>query len=78
MDVPHITYSELCHWYGVQKLMAGTWRDLQNRWEDLTDGEKGPLMKINGNDRIYIFGKDTAQVVFEETLVRTSEGRKQQ
>lgn len=61
----HITWKELYYWYGVQKIAAGTLRDLQNRWEELTDGEQGRLMKINGRDGIYIFGEKMVSPVFE-------------
>ncbi|MFL6311343.1 MAG: hypothetical protein ACJ71W_04480 [Terriglobales bacterium] len=63
----HITWDELYHWYGLRKIAAGTWRDLKNRWEELTeDRNVGQLMRINGKGGIFIFGEDKAQPVKEE------------
>jgi len=61
----HISFSELYHWYDVQKIAAGTWRDLQNRWEEITEGEHGRLMKIEGRGGIYIFGETTSEPAYE-------------
>lgn len=59
----HITWSELYHWYGVQKIAARTTRDLQARWDELTDGKHGRLMQIEGRGGIYIFGEKKAKAV---------------
>jgi hypothetical protein len=53
----HITWQELYHWYGVQKIAAGTWRDLAHRWEEITEGKGGPLAKVPGRDGIFIFDR---------------------
>jgi hypothetical protein len=62
----HITLEELYYWYGVEKLAAGTWRDLQNRWEELTEGVEGPLMKIKGRGGIYLFGEKNSEYVYHD------------
>lgn len=61
----HITWDELYHWYGVKKIAAGTWRNLRDRWEELTEGSKGQLMRIVGKGGIFIFGEDRARPVKE-------------
>lgn len=59
----HITWAELYHWYGVKKIAAGTWRDLTQRWEELTEGEAGQLMRIRGRDGIFVFGEKNAKAI---------------
>lgn len=59
----HITWKELYHWYGVQKIAVGTYRDLQTRWDELTEDDSGRLMMKEGRGGIYIFGgKDIVAV----------------
>lgn len=60
----HITWNELYHWYGVKKIAAGTLRDLQSRWEDISEGETGALMQVSGRGGIFIFGKESIKPVF--------------
>ncbi len=55
----HVTWSELYHWYDAEKIAAGTYRDLETRWQNITDGEDGPLMKIEGRGGLFLFGKAT-------------------
>ncbi len=60
-----ITGNELRYWYDVDRIGKATWRDLAERWDNLTEGKNGNLMKIvmrEGNrvDHFYIFGADTA------------------
>ncbi len=51
----HITWQELYHWYGVQKLAANTWRDLKKRWEEVTEGRKaGPLKMVEGRGGMFL------------------------
>lgn len=52
----HMTWNELYHWYEMQKLAAGTFRDMKRRWEEITEGRKaGPLKMVKGRDGIFIF-----------------------
>lgn len=62
----HITWEELYYWYGVQKIAAGTYRDLQARWDELTDNS-GRLMKKNGRGGIYIFGEKDIVPVYPDS-----------
>lgn len=59
----HIVWEELYLWYGVQKIAARTYRDLEARWQALTDGEAGKLMKIDGRGGIFLFGENNAEAV---------------
>jgi hypothetical protein len=59
----HITENELYHWYGKKKIAAGTWRDLAERWQELTEGEQGQLMRIRGRDGFFIFGQENVKSV---------------
>lgn len=63
----HITWNELYHWYGVQKIAAGTYRDLQTQWDELTDGDSGPLMMIDGRGGIFIFAKKNIKSVYSNS-----------
>lgn len=63
----HITWDEIYYWYDVQKIAAGTRRDLQNRWDDITDGEHGRLMQIEGRGGIFIFGEKKPEPVYPDT-----------
>jgi hypothetical protein len=60
----HITWNELYRWYGVQKIAAGTYRDLQTRWDELTDSVSGRLMMKEGRGGIYIFGEKYIKPVY--------------
>lgn len=59
----HITWNELYCWYDVQKIAARTYRDLEARWQKITDGEQGHLMKIEGRGGIYVFGSNSFEPV---------------
>jgi len=62
----HITWSELYLWYGVQKIAAGTWRDLARRWDKVVESIKalkmpdwvdpGKLNRVDGRAGFFIFG----------------------
>jgi hypothetical protein len=52
----HVTWNELYHWYGMHKLAAGTYRDLNKRWEEVSDGRKaGQLRMVEGKGGIFLF-----------------------
>ena len=61
-----ILRSELYRWYSVQKIAAGTRRDLNQRWIDLTDGEHGQLHCVETNNGMVIFGETTVNPVYTE------------
>ena len=63
MGCAHICWQELYRWYGVQKLAARTYRDLEDRWQALTDGATGNLMMVEGRGGIFLFGAENAKPV---------------
>lgn len=65
----HISWSELYHWYGVQKIAARTYRDIEARWYDVTEGEVGKLMKVEGRGGIFIYGEKNAAPVDQNNLM---------
>jgi hypothetical protein len=50
-----ISWNELYSWYDVLKIAAGTWRDLQERWQEVCDDDKNELNYLNRGDGIHIF-----------------------
>jgi len=59
----HVTWNELYHWYGVQRLAAGTWRDIVNRWAEITEGNFGGLMVVEGRGGYFLLGEKALQRV---------------
>jgi len=53
----HILWSELYCWYEVQKLAARTYRDIAERWQEVSEGHKGHLRMVNGEGGIYLFAE---------------------
>jgi hypothetical protein len=51
--VSHITWNELYLWYGVQKIAANTWRDLNARMKEIRPHARPS--KIEGRGGIFIF-----------------------
>jgi hypothetical protein len=62
-----IRWEEMYLWYGVQKIAAGTWRDLASRWDKVVASVKalklpapwsdpGKLHRVDGRGGMYIFG----------------------
>lgn len=54
----HILWKELYRWYDVQKLAARTYRDLAERWQDVSEGYKGHLRMVEGDGGIYLFAEE--------------------
>lgn len=63
----HIRWEEMYLWYGVQKIGAGTWRDLVRRWERVIESVKatgqpnpwsdpGKLQRVESNAGMLILG----------------------
>lgn len=50
----HITYNELYLWYHVRKIAARTWRDLAERFTEISGGAAKPR-KIVGRGGIFIY-----------------------
>jgi hypothetical protein len=45
--ITYFTWNEIYRWYGVQKIAAGTYRDIKSRWQEISRGKLGELMEIN-------------------------------
>lgn len=56
----HVTEDELRLWYGVEKLAARSWRDLCERWQELTGGKRGQLMGISGRNGYFLYGQKSS------------------
>lgn len=56
----HISWNELYQWYATQKIAAKTYRDLEERWQDITEGDSGRLMQVTGRGGLFIFGEANA------------------
>lgn len=59
----HITWEELYNWYKIQKIAAKTYRDLEERWQEISEGNKGVLMMVEGSGGIYIFAEESIKKV---------------
>ena len=65
----HVTLEELYRWYDVQKIAARTYRDLEIRWQELSEGKRGRLMRVAGRGGVFLFGELTAEKVDQSALV---------
>jgi hypothetical protein len=62
----HITWEEMYLWYSVQKIAAGTWRDLARRWDKVLESIKatkipdwtdpGKLIRTHDRGGFFILG----------------------
>ena len=63
----HITWPELYRWYGVERFAAGSYRDLNARWLELTAGKRGRLMQIDDHrNGIFIFGEKDPRPIIKD------------
>lgn len=74
----YISWNELYLWYGVHKLAAKSYRDLEERWEEISTGRtmrngeplgslhfvQAPIMR--NTPGAYFFGADMVQVLTDE------------
>jgi hypothetical protein len=51
----HITWNELYLWFNVQKIAAGTYRDLNERLAELATSKSPKPMMVEGRGGIYVF-----------------------
>ena len=51
----HITWTELYLWYDVQKIAAGTYRDLHERMVELAKSKSPKPTLIYGRGGIFVF-----------------------
>jgi hypothetical protein len=49
-----IGWNELYRWYEVKRVSAGTWRDLAERWQEVSRS-KSVLKKVESPQGIYLF-----------------------
>ena len=63
----HILWNELYRWYGVRKIAARTYRDIADRWQEVSEGlilhgrrpAFGSLKMVKGGDGVYLFAEKT-------------------
>ncbi len=41
-----INWAEVRKWYGIQRVAAATYRDISNRWDELTGGKYGDIICV--------------------------------
>ena len=61
----HILRTELYRWYEVKKIAAGTYRDLEERWQEVSEGEHGDLKTVKGEGGIYLFAEKAIKALGE-------------
>lgn len=59
----HVTWKELYWWYDVERLAKRTYRDLEERWQDITGGNAGRLQYIEGRGGLFLFGEKSPKLV---------------
>jgi hypothetical protein len=62
----HVLRSELYRWYGKKKLAARTYRDLEERWQEISEGDSGPLYRIWGAGGFFLLAGDRMGLISEE------------
>lgn len=62
----HILWNELYRWYEVKKIAAGTYRDISERWQEVSEGEQGDLKRVRGQDGIYLFAEKAIETLSGE------------
>lgn len=61
----YVLKSELRRWYG-RKIAARTLRDLEERWQEISGGEAGPLKRIGNAGGIYLLAGDRIDLISDE------------
>jgi len=62
----HILWSELYRWYEVKKIAAGTYRDISERWQEVSESEQGDLKTVEGQGGIYLFAEKAIKTLSGE------------
>jgi hypothetical protein len=62
----HVLRNELYRWYGRSKLAARTYRDLEERWQEISDGNEGPLQRIKGAGGFFLLAGERMAPISEE------------
>jgi hypothetical protein len=61
----HVSRRELRRWYG-KKLAARTFRDIEQRWQEVSEGTEGPLYRIQGAAGYYLLAGDRMGLISDE------------
>jgi hypothetical protein len=62
--VTHILWEEIYTWYDAERIAIGTWRDIVERWEEVSDEKKhGALRKIEGAGGIFLVREKSLQAL---------------
>lgn len=59
----YITWNALYRWYDVQKIAAGTYRDLEERWQEVSGGKQGQLMHIANNGGMFLVAQKSIKPI---------------
>jgi len=59
--------AELRRWYGKQKIAARTYRDLERRWQELTEGELGQLKCVRTSAGFHLIPEEWIRPIVSET-----------
>lgn len=62
----HVLWSELYRWYGVQRIAARLNRDLESRWQDISEGKAGQLYRVKGGDGLFLFRGDRIKQISKD------------
>ena len=62
----HVIQKQLRRWYGRQRLTSTTWRDLEERWQEITDGEAGQLHRVWGSGGYFFLRGDKIKLIADE------------
>ena len=65
--VAYISWNELYLWYNITRLGAVTRRDLEDRWEDISQGKVGRLVRIDREEGMFLFGEQAARPMIAES-----------
>ena len=64
--IAYVTWNEIYHWYNITRLGALTRRDLEDRWEDISQGMAGRLMAIEQKDCVFLFAERSVRPVVND------------
>lgn len=56
-----LPWGQLYRWYGVKKIAAGTYRDIERRWQEVSLGQEGKLMSVEVNNGLLVFSEKDAK-----------------
>ena len=58
----HITWPELYLWYGVRKIAAGTYRDLNERMKEACGDKSAKPRMIDGRGGIFVYAGKSKRI----------------